>query len=160
MKWEEWDIFSYSACGPSPKYKIYIIVTSSYEDFTTSDMFVCLCLFKNDKKYTKGYWNPKVEAVMRELSEININGLHVGDLGQGGVDAGHEGGHGEHGGHPQPPPGRGRASVEPEAHPGHHHDQTARDVNLQSKEIEIPLTRNQYNFNFPIFLTNFPASKQ
>ena len=52
MKWEEWDIFSYSAFGASPKYKIYIIVTSSYEDFTMSDMFVCLCLFRNDKKYT------------------------------------------------------------------------------------------------------------
>ena len=78
-----------------------------------------------------------VEAVMRELSEININGLHVGDLGQGGVDAGHEGGHGEHGGHPQPHPGRGRASVEPEAHPGHHHDQTARDVNLNCEEYSI-----------------------
>ena len=113
------------------KYKIYITVISSYEDFATSDLFVCLCLFKNDKKYTKSYWNPKVEAVMRELSEINVNGLHVGDLGQGGVDAGHEGGHGEHGGHPQPHPGRGSASVEPEAHPGHHHDQAGGDVNLE-----------------------------
>ena len=117
------------------KYKIYITVNSSYEDFATSDLFVCLCLFKNDKKYTKSYWNPKVEAVMRELSEININGLHVGDLGQGGVDAGHEGGHGEHGGHPQPHPGRGSASVEPEAHPGHHHDQAGGDVNLHKKKF-------------------------
>ena len=72
---------------------------------------------------SKGYWNPKVEAVMRELSEININGLHVGDLGQGGVDAGHEGGHGEDSGHPQPYSGGSRSSVEPEGHPGHYYNQ-------------------------------------
>ena len=63
--------------------------------------------------------------------QVDVYGLHVGDLGQGGVDGVDEGGHGEHGGHPQPHPGRGRASVEPEAHPGHHHDQTARDVDLE-----------------------------
>ena len=67
--------------------------------------------------------------------QVDVNGLHVGDLGQGGVDRVDEGGHGEHGGHPQPHPGRGRASVEPEAHPGHHHDQAARDVNLHKKKF-------------------------
>ena len=63
--------------------------------------------------------------------QVDVYRLHVGDLGQGSIDRVDEGGHGEHGGHPQPHPGRGRASVEPEAHPGHHHDQTARDVNLE-----------------------------
>ena len=67
--------------------------------------------------------------------EVDVYGLHVGDLGQRGVDGVDEGGHGEHGGHPQPHPGRGRASVEPEAHPGHHHDQAARDVNLHKKKF-------------------------
>ena len=46
--------------------------------------------------------------------EVYVDGLHVGDLGQGGVDRVDEGGHGEHSGHPQPHPGGGRPSVEPE----------------------------------------------
>ena len=46
--------------------------------------------------------------------EVDVDGLHVGDLGQGGVDRVDEGGHGEHSGHAQPPPGGGRPSVEPE----------------------------------------------
>ena len=46
--------------------------------------------------------------------EVNVDGLHVGDLGQGGVDRVDEGGHGEHSGHSQPHPGGGRPSVEPE----------------------------------------------
>ena len=63
--------------------------------------------------------------------EVDVYGLHVGNLGQRGVDGVDEGGHGEHGGHPQPHPGRGRASVEPEAHPGHDYYQAAGDVNLE-----------------------------
>ena len=46
--------------------------------------------------------------------EVDVDGLHVGDLGQGRVDGVDEGGHGEHSGHPQPHPGGGRPSVEPE----------------------------------------------
>ena len=62
--------------------------------------------------------------------QINIHGLHVGYLGQGGVDGVDEGGHGEDSGDPQPYPGWSCSSVEPEGDPGHHHDQTAGDVNL------------------------------
>ena len=49
------------------------------------------------------------------------------------VDGAHEGDHGEHGGHPQPHPGRGRAAGEVEAHPGHRHDQAARHVHLDTQ---------------------------
>ena len=62
--------------------------------------------------------------------QIDVDGLHVGDLGQGGVDGVDEGGHGEDSGDPQPYPGWSRSSVEPEGDPGHHHYQTARNVNL------------------------------
>ena len=68
---------------------------------------------------------------MRELSEININGLHVGDLGQGGVDGVDEGGHGEDSGDPQSYSGWSCSSVEPEGDPGHHHYKTARNINLE-----------------------------
>ena len=46
--------------------------------------------------------------------EIDVNGLHVGDLGQGGVDGVDEGGHGEDSGDTQPYPGWSCSSVEPE----------------------------------------------
>ena len=46
--------------------------------------------------------------------EVDVDTLHVGNLGQGGVDAVAEGGHGEHSGHPQADPGGRRPSVEPE----------------------------------------------
>ena len=62
--------------------------------------------------------------------QIYVDGLHVRDLGQGGVDRVDEGGHGEDRGDPQPHPGGGGASVEPEGDPGHHHYQAARDVDL------------------------------
>ena len=63
--------------------------------------------------------------------QVDVYRFHVGDLGQGRVDAGHQRGHGEHGGHTQPHPGRGCPSVEPERHPGHHHDQTRGDIHLK-----------------------------
>ena len=62
--------------------------------------------------------------------QIDVDGLHVGDLGQGGVDRVDEGGHGEDSGHPQSYPGWSCSSVQPEGDPGHHHYQTAGDVNL------------------------------
>ena len=69
--------------------------------------------------------------------EIDVDGLHVGDLWQSGVDGVDEGGHGEDRGDAQSYPGRGCSSVEPEGDPGHHHDQTARDVNLNCEEYSI-----------------------
>ena len=39
------------------------------------------------------------------------------------VNRPHEGDHGEDGGDPQPHPGGGRAPVQVEADPGHHHNQ-------------------------------------
>ena len=62
--------------------------------------------------------------------QVDVDGLHVGDLGEGGVDGVDEGGHGEDSGDPQSYPGWSRSSVEPEGDPGHHHDQTARNINL------------------------------
>ena len=46
--------------------------------------------------------------------EVDVDALHVGDLGQGRVDRVAEGGHGQHSGHPQAHPGGGRPPVEPE----------------------------------------------
>ena len=46
--------------------------------------------------------------------KVDVDRLHVGDLGQSSVDRVDEGGHGEHSGHSQPHPGGGRPSVEPE----------------------------------------------
>ena len=46
--------------------------------------------------------------------EVDVDALHIGDLGQGGVDAVAEGGHGKHGGHAETHPGGGGSSVEPE----------------------------------------------
>ncbi len=37
--------------------------------------------------------------------QVDVDGLHVGDLRQRRVDAGHEGGHGEHSCHAQADPG-------------------------------------------------------
>ena len=63
--------------------------------------------------------------------QVDVDGLHVGYLGQGGVDRVDEGGHGEDSGDPQSYSGWSRSSVEPEGNPGHHHYQTAGDVNLE-----------------------------
>ena len=62
--------------------------------------------------------------------QIDVDGLHVGYLGQGGVDGVDEGGHGEDSGDPQSYPGWSGSSVEPEGDPGHDHNETAGDVNL------------------------------
>ena len=68
--------------------------------------------------------------------QINIDGLHVGYLGQGSVHRVDEGGHGEDRGDPQPHSGWSCSSVEPEGDPGHHHYQTARNVNLVTDFIK------------------------
>lgn len=49
--------------------------------------------------------------------QVDVDGLDVGDLGQGGVGGGHERGHGQHGGDAEGHPGRSGVSVEPEGHP-------------------------------------------
>ena len=61
-----------------------------------------------------GILNQSPEHHEETDEEINVDRLHVGNLGKGGVDRVDEGGHGEHGGHTQPHPGRGCPSVEPE----------------------------------------------
>ena len=71
--------------------------------------------------------------------QIDVDGLHVGYLGQGGVDGVDEGGHGEHSGHPQSYSGWSCSSVEPEGDPGHHHYETARNVNLEGNNIQFPV---------------------
>ena len=45
------------------------------------------------------------------------------------------GGESEEGGHPQRHPGRHRLRLDPEADPGHHHDQTGWDVGVKH---EVP----------------------
>ena len=67
-------------------------------------------------------------------AQVDVDGLHVGDLGEGGVDGRHEGGHGEHGGDAEAHPSGGGAAIEPERYPGHHDDQTGWDVHLKERE--------------------------
>ena len=62
--------------------------------------------------------------------QIDVDGLHVGYLGQGGVDGVDEGGHGEDSGDAQSYSGWSCSSVEPEGDPGHDHYETTGDVNL------------------------------
>ena len=75
--------------------------------------------------------------------QIDVNGLHVGYLGQGGVDGVDEGGHGEDSGDPQSYSGWSCSSVEPEGDPRHHHYETARNINLEGNN----------NIQFPVFLS-------
>ena len=84
-----------------------------------------------------GVLNHGTEHHEEAHEEIDVDGLHVGDLWQSGVDGVDEGGHGEDRGDAQSYPGRSCSSVEPEGDPGHHHDQTARDVNLNCEEYSI-----------------------
>ena len=63
--------------------------------------------------------------------QIDVDGLHVGYLGQGGVDGVDEGGHGEDSGDAKSYSGWSCSSVEPEGDPGHHHYETARNINLE-----------------------------
>ena len=62
--------------------------------------------------------------------QVDVEGLHVGDLGEGAVDGAHEGDHGEDGGDAQAGPGGGRGAVQVETDPGHDHYQTGGDVHL------------------------------
>ena len=61
--------------------------------------------------------------------------LDVGDGRQRLLTVGVLGGESEEGGHPQRHPGRHRLRLDPEADPGHHHDQTGRDVGVKH---EVP----------------------
>ena len=61
-----------------------------------------------------GILNQSPEHHEETDEEINVDRLHVGNLGKGGVDAVDEGSHGEHGGHAETHPGGGGSSVEPE----------------------------------------------
>ena len=63
--------------------------------------------------------------------EVNIDGLHVGNLRQSSVDRVDEGGHGEHSGHAQAHPGGGGTTVQPEGDPGHHNNQAGGDIHLE-----------------------------
>ena len=74
-----------------------------------------------------------------QLSQININGFHVGNLRKGRVNAGHERRHGEDSGDPQSYSGWSCSSVEPEGDPGHDHYETARNVNLEGNNIQFPV---------------------
>ena len=64
-------------------------------------------------------------------AQVDINRLHVGDLGKGCIHTGHQRGHGEHSGDTQADSSGSRAPVEPEGDPGHHHNQAGGDVHLQ-----------------------------
>ena len=63
-------------------------------------------------------------------SQVDVDGLDVGDLWQGCVRRRHEGGHGEHSGHSQTDSGRSGASIQPEADPGDDDDEGGGDVDL------------------------------
>ena len=70
-----------------------------------------------------GVFNESTKDHEEADAQVDVDGLHVGDLGEGGVHAGHQGGHGEHSGDPEADAGRGGAPVEPEGDPGHDYDE-------------------------------------
>ncbi len=63
-------------------------------------------------------------------AEEDVDGLDVGDLGQGSVGGGHERRHGQDGGDAERNPGRRGLPVEPEGNPRDDDDQAGRNVNL------------------------------
>ena len=69
----------------------------------------------------------------------DIDGLGVGHGGQGPVDPGYLGGHGEEGRHPQRHPGRHRPVVQPERDPGDDDQHTGGNVDGEQVVGELPL---------------------
>ena len=67
----------------------------------------------------------------------DVDSLGVGDRGQGVLDAGLGGGHGQQGGHPQGHPRRHRLVVQPEGEPGDKDDHEAGDVDGQDVERKL-----------------------
>ena len=72
-------------------------------------------------------------------SEVNIYWLHVRDLGERSVDTAHERGHSQHSGDTEADASGGRATVQPEGHPGHAHNQARRNVHLKIRNNYILL---------------------
>jgi len=62
--------------------------------------------------------------------EEDVDALEVGDLREGGVSAGDEGGHGEHGGDAESDASRRRVAMQPERDPREDDDETRWDVDL------------------------------
>ena len=65
--------------------------------------------------------------------------LGVGHRGEGVVDAGRGGGHGQQGRDRQHHPGRGRLVVQPEGHPGHTDRHEGRDVDCEDVVRELKI---------------------
>lgn len=63
-------------------------------------------------------------------SQVDVDGLDVGDLGQGSVRAGHEGRHGEDGGDTECDTSGRRVPMQPEGDPAYDDDEGCRDVDL------------------------------
>ena len=72
----------------------------------------------------------------------HVDGLDVGDWRQRLLTAGVLGGESEEGGDPQRDPGGDSLRLDPEADPGHHHDQTGRDVSVEHEVAEKIHHRN------------------
>ena len=70
--------------------------------------------------------------------------LGVGHRGEGVVDAGRGGGHGQQGRDGQHHPGRGRLVVQPEGHPGHTDRHEGGDVDGEHVVAELPLELHVY----------------
>ena len=66
--------------------------------------------------------------------QVDVERLHVGDLGEGAVDGAHESDHGEDGGDAQAGPGGGGGAVQVETDPGHHHYQAGGYVHLRHQQ--------------------------
>lgn len=78
----------------------------------------------------RGVFEQRREHHHEARPQVHVDALDVGDLWQGRVRAGHERGHGEHGGDAQGDAGRGGVAVQPEGHPRDDDYQAGWDVYL------------------------------